>query len=127
MRTLLGALVTTMLVSGVARGDGFQMKDGRYASGPVTVLRLSAEQVLTVKTKRVVVLTAGQKAALKRDTGKAPTVLSVYSLKTAGKDCTDFDYNIAIWYNPTRIEVPHAFVMSDREAEAKADEFDSIE
>ena len=127
MKKLLAATATVMLAGGPAFADGFQMKDGRYASGPVTILRLTPDQVLTIKTKRIVVLTPSQKAALKRDTGKAPTVLSVYSLKTAGKDCTDFDYNIAIWYQPTRVEVPHAFVMSDREAEAKADEFESIE
>jgi hypothetical protein len=127
MRELLSALTAVMLLGSLAYADGFQMKNGRYASGPVTVLRLTPGQVITIKTKRVVVLTTEQKAALKRDTGKAPTVLSVYSLKVAGKDCTDFDYNIAIWYEPTRIEVPHAFVMSDREAEKKADEFEYVE
>src|SRR5512146_1860859 len=57
MRTLLCSLVAGVLFCGVASGDGFKMKDGRYASGPVTVLRLSPEQVLTVKTKRIVILT----------------------------------------------------------------------
>jgi ABC-type Fe3+-hydroxamate transport system substrate-binding protein len=127
MVRLLPIVAWTMLIAMSAYGDGFQMKDGRYASGPVTVLDLTPEQVATVKTKRIVLLTPEQKAALMREIGKAPSVLSVYSLKVAGKDCSDFDYNIAIWFQPTRIEVPHAFVMSDADAERKADEFDSIE
>ena len=54
-------------------------------------------------------------------------MVSVYSAQDAGMDCTCFDYNIAIWCQPERIEVPHRFAMSDEEAEAKADEIDSIE
>jgi hypothetical protein len=72
-------------------------------------------------------LTAEHKKALKRASGKSPTVLSVYSLKTAGTNCTCFGYNIAIWFHPLRIEVPHKFVMSDQEAEAGADQFESID
>jgi ABC-type Fe3+-hydroxamate transport system substrate-binding protein len=126
MVRMLTGLAVALLLGSAANGDSFKMKDGRYASGPVTVLDLTPQQVVTAKTKRIVVLSPQQKALVKRDTGKGPTVLSLYSLKVAGLDCTDFDYNIAIWFQPTRVEVPHAFVMSDAEAEAKADEFEAV-
>jgi hypothetical protein len=127
MRGMLGALLIVLVLPTVAQADGFQMKDGRYASGPVTVLALTADQVLTVKTKRVLILTEEQKGLLRRDTGVAPSVLYAYSLKTAGRDCTCFDFNISIWFEPMRVEVPHRFLLSDADAERKMDEIESIE
>ena len=128
MRHELSTVLVVLLgLAGVAQADGYKMKDGRYASGPVTVLALSADQVLTTKTKRVVVLKSAQKAQLKREAGTAPSVLSVHSLKVAGKDCTCGDYNIAIWFSPTEIEVPHAFLITDEDAERAADEWEGGE
>ena len=122
--TILAALLG---LAGVAQADSYKMKDGRYASGPVTVLALSAEQVLTTKTKRVVVLTSAQKTQLKREAGTAPSVLSIHSLKVAGKDCTCGEYNIAIWFSPSEIEVPHGFLITDDDAERAADEWEGGE
>lgn len=125
MRYAPRLLVFSMVVlAGLARADGYVMKDGRYASGPVTVLTLTAEQLLTAKTKRVVVLIPAQKDLLKREAGLAPTVLSVHSLRIAGKDCTCGEYNIAIWFSPGQIEVPHGYLVSDEDAERSADEWE---
>jgi hypothetical protein len=110
-----------------ALADGFRMKDGRYAGGPVTVLELTRDQRVTVETKRIVVLTEKQKRILRRDAGVAPSVLQVYSLRTAGKDCTCFDFNISIWFEPERIEVPHRYLAGDAEAAERMDEVESIE
>lgn len=57
----------------------------------------------------------------------APSVLQAYSLKTAGKDCTCFDFNISIWFEPARVEVPHRFLMSDADAERRMNEVEAIE
>ena len=124
---LCAILVAVVGLAGVARADGYKMKDGRYADGPVTVLSLSPEQVLTTKTKRVVVLASVQKAQLKREAGVAPSVLSIHSLKVAGKDCTCGEYNIAIWFSPTQIEVPHQFLVTDEDAERSAEEWEGGE
>jgi hypothetical protein len=132
MRTTAGVIVLATVVaglgaSGAAFGDGMSFKDGRYADGPVTVLTLSNEQLVTVKTKRVVVLTKSQRDLLTSNTGLAPSVLQVYSVRAAGQDCTCFDYNVSIWFAPRQIEVPHHFLVSDTEAERKADEQEVIE
>lgn len=127
MRGALLGLVLTLSMTPHLEADAFQMKEGRYASGPVTVLDLTPQQIITVKTKRVLVLTNEQKALLTRDAGVAPSVLQTYSLKTAGKYCTCFDFNISIWFAATRVEVPHEFLVSDADAERKMNEVESIE
>jgi hypothetical protein len=93
----------------------------------VTVLSLTPQQIVTIKTKRVVLLTAEQKATLGRAAGKAPTVLSIHSLAVAGRDCTCGEYNFAIWFKPGLIEVPHRFLETDEEAARIADEWEGPE
>jgi len=109
-------LAAVLLLPAGTFADGYRMKDGRYASGPVTVLPLTAEQALTARTARVVVLNADQKQLLQREAQVAPTVLHIHSLAVAGKDCTCGQYNYAIWFRPDRIEVPHGPLISDEEA-----------
>ncbi len=69
--------------------------------------------------------TASQKKSLQRSAQKAPTVLSIHSLKVAGKDCTCGEFNIAIWFKPTQIEVPHRYLLTDDEAAQANDEADA--
>ncbi len=109
-----------------AVADGYQMKDGRYASGPVTVIDLTPDQVLSTKTKRVVVLSSSQKALLLKEAGVAPSVLSIHSLNVAGKDCTCGEYNLAIWFSPEKIEVPHRYLVDDAEAEKAAENVETM-
>lgn len=123
----IAMLAALEFMAAAAFGDGMTIKDGRYADGPVTVLDLTDDQLVTVKTKRVVVLTKSQKERLAKDTGVAPSVLQVYSLRTATQDCTCGDYNTAIWFAARKIEVLHSFLVSDAEAERMADDREVIE
>lgn len=120
----VGVAVLVLLASASdAVADGYKMKDGRYASGPVTVLRLSALQKRTARTSRIVVLDESQRKLLKREGGKGPTVLHIQSLKIAGKDCTCGQYNLAVWFAADAIEVPHSYLATDEAAaEIKDDE-----
>lgn len=125
MRKAIFVVLLVLVLPAQTWADGFKMKNGRYASGPVTVLDLTAEQLLTVRTMRVMVLTGAQKARLRAATGVAPGVLQVYSLKRAGTACTCFDFNISIWFAPERVEVPHQFLLSDADAEQYMDDLES--
>ena len=117
-------LILLAFASGAA-ADGYQMKNGRYASGAVTVLKLSVQQMLTARTSRIVVLDDSQKELLKRESGKGPTVLYIHSLKVAGKDCTCGQYNFAVWFTPDAIEVPHSHLATDEAAAKVKDDADS--
>jgi len=112
----------------VVAAEGLRFAKGRLDEGPVTVLELSTQQQLQVRTKRVVVLTDEQKRVLQKEANVAPSLLSVYSTKAAvaGIDSC-FEYNLSVWFEPTRIEVPHRFLVTDEKAAAKADEFDDID
>jgi len=112
----LFALAAILFLPALGQADGYKMKDGRYASGPVTVLALSSEQALTARTARMVVLNPEQKRRLQRESRVAPTVLYIHSLAVAGKDCTCGEYNYAIWFQPDQIEVPHGALISDEQA-----------
>ena len=63
--------------------DNIMIKNGRLDIEKVTVLTLTDEQLLTVKTKRVVFLSKAQQTILKKEANVAPTVLSIISLKRA--------------------------------------------
>ena len=105
--------------------DNIMIKNGRLDIEKVTVLTLTDEQLLTVETKRVVFLSKAQQTILKKEANVAPTVLSIISLKRAKNGIHPcFEYNFAFWFAPNRIEVPHMFLVSDREAIRRADELD---
>lgn len=126
----LPAILTAVvaLSTSVAIADGLRFENGRLNEGVVTVLDLSEAQLLQVRTKRTVVLTDSQKRVLRKAAGISPTVLTVYSTKMAAAGIDScFEYNVALWFEPTRIEVPHRFLVSDEDAVKKADDFDSIE
>lgn len=128
MRRITVAVVIVLLCASAARADGLRFVNGRLDEGPVTVLKLSPDQLLQVRTKRVVVLTEKQQGALRKQAGVGPTVLSVYSTKAAAAGIDScFEYNMAVWFDAGSIEVPHRLLVSDDQAAAKAEDFDSID
>lgn len=125
MRSLVAGLVLGLLVASLAAADNIPFENGRLAAGPVTVLAITSEQVLTIRTNRVAVLTRKQKAKLRKEAGIAPSVLEVHTIKGAELGIHGcFAYNFAVWFAPDRIEVPHEYLLSDEDAAKKADEMD---
>ena len=117
------------IVSSLATiADGLILENGHLNAGPYITLKLNQQQLLTVKTKRIVVLTAAQKKILMAKANVAPTVLTVYS-KEAAKTGIDvcFEYNLALWVDERTIEVPMKYLVSDSKAIEKANEFDAID
>ena len=109
------------------RGDAMPIVPGRYSGGKATLLTLTAQQALTARTKRVVVLTPSQQRRLLREAHVAPTVLDVSLPAVAALDCTDFTFNVGLLIAPTEIEVPHRYLVSDDEAARRTKDFeDSI-
>lgn len=111
----------------VALTEGIRFVNGRLDAGAVTVLELTDDQLVQVRTKRVVILTAAQKAQLAK-AKVGPSVLTVYSKKQASNGIDScFEYNMALWFEPRRIEVPHMFLVSDEQAAAKAEDIENID
>ena len=108
--------------------DGLVLESGHLNAGPYITLQLSKDQILTVKTKRVVVLDSFQKTLLSTKAHVAPTVLTVYSMKAA-KNGIDicYEYNLALWVSEDTVEVPIKYLVSDEVAIKKADQYDSID
>jgi len=120
-------LIALIVVSRPLRGDAMPIVAGRYSGGSATLLTLTTQQVLTARTKRVVVLTQAQQRRLVREAHVAPTVLDISLPAVAALDCTDFTFNVGLLIAPTEIEVPHRYLVSDNEAARRTKEFeDSI-
>jgi len=114
-----------MLYAASAFADNIIVVNGRLDIKKVTVLTLTEGQLFTAKTKRVVFLTKEQQGILKKEANVAPTVLSIFSLKRAKNGIHPcFEYNFALWFAPNKIEVPHMFLVSDKEAIKLANELD---
>lgn len=118
------ALVLLAIASGLslpAHADGFPISDGRYV-GKVTVLRLTESQTATLSDDRDLRLTAEQKAVLKASSGVAPSELYVYFTKDGENDHTCEAFNVAMRFSDFEIEVPHEYLVDDREAAERKQE-----
>jgi hypothetical protein len=104
-----------------------RLLNDRLDEGKITVLQLDDLQLLTARTKRMIVLSADQRALLLKEASVAPTVLELFTTKALSSGIDGcFLYNFAHWYSPHSIEVPHRFLVSDDEAAEKADDFEDI-
>ena len=125
IRTIVAILLGSIAV--IALADNLSFKNGRLQEGKVSILKIEKSQFLTIKTKRVMVLSPSQKTILKREAGLAPSVLEVYTIKGAEigiHGC--FAFNVAVWFSETQVEVPHKYLVSDEDAEKKSNEYDEM-
>ncbi len=122
---ILLLMIFGMICAATVFADNIMVVKGRLYIKKVTVLTLTEGQLFTAKTKRVVFLTKAQQGILKKEANIAPTVLSIFSLKRAKNGIHPcFEYNFALWFAPNKIEVPHMFLVSDKEAIKVADQLD---
>jgi len=114
----LGIAILCMLAAapGPAAADGFPVENGRYAGGPATILALDAGQKASIDRERKLVLTASQQDLLFRDAGTRASEFLVYDLRLAESDCTCNAANIAFRFSDDRVEVAHAYLVTDDEA-----------
>jgi hypothetical protein len=126
MRTVILVVLGLCALAASAAADGPKLVNGHLPQ-PVTVLKLTDSQLLTVRTKRVFFLTAEQRATLKKRAGVAPSVIEVFS-KRAIEGGIDgcFLYNWSYWLSEREVEVPHAGLVSDEEAVKKANDLEEI-
>lgn len=116
-RGLCAALIAGALIAGSdAFSDGFVLRDGRYAGGPVTTLILEKGQLCRWFEDRSVRLSAAQKEQVRADAGVAPSKVSVYDARYGETDCTCHATNVAFLFSAEGLDVPHAFLVSDEEA-----------
>lgn len=109
---LLAALV---LMTAPAAADGLELKNGRY-DGMVTVLTLTDDQIDALTKSRDLSLTKEQRRLLGKIIAAPPTTLFVYFTMDGENDCTCQAANLGLRFSKREIEVPHDFLMSDKEA-----------
>ena len=125
---LLFCMTLVSIVARPAAADGITLVEGHLGSGTYVTIHLSPEQVVTVRTKRVVVLSPAQKSGLQKAKAPSPTALTVYSRKVAAQGIDScFEYNIALWATESTIEVPLAFLVDHATAATKASDLENID
>lgn len=127
MRSLIVACFALCCAVSLIHADSIRLKNGRLDAGPVTVLALTKQQLLTARTKRVIVLTAEQHELLAKEAKVSPSVITLYSIKGASAGIHPcFEYNFGVWFQDRQVEIPHSYLVSDEEAAKHADDLDEM-
>lgn len=111
-----------LLLPVIALADSLNIKNGRYAGGPVIVIKLTEKQKKRINKKHKpynkMKLTKGQQTeiASKAKMKEPPTqVIAVRPVDTQG-DCTCGIANIALILKDGMIEIPVSYLATDKEA-----------
>ena len=120
----LAAMIAIAPMPGVA--DGMRVEDGRYAGGPVTTLRVEADQLASWPDERWIALTRTQQEAVRADTGIAPAKVFLYDAREGESDCTCHAWNVGFLFREDGFDVPHPFVVTNEEAAERQAEFDAF-
>jgi len=121
-RTLV-SLVLGVLTPLSLLADGMNIKNGRFASGPVIELRLSPSQSKLVqrqyKAWMTIELNVEQQAflKLKGKLDEPPTKVKVLRTADAVGECTCGSANFGLIYKSGWIELPSNYLCSDKQAE----------
>lgn len=134
MWILTAALVAASLPT-MARADGPPLRNGRF-DGKVTVIRLTLaqRQVLDRDSERSrrwladprgdfgvplgrIRLTRAQQLKLKREAGSGPARFDFHDSRVELTTCTCSAANLALRFSATEAEIPHEYLMSDKQAE----------
>ena len=110
-----------------AVADGLPLVDGRFPNGNVSVFTLTPEQEAFIacvrerytdnsKTPYVFRLNTSQKAQLKQEAGISPERFAVYETYRGFNDAGPH-WNLVLRFAEHEIEIPHALLRSDTEAE----------
>ena len=103
----------------VAFADGMPVERGRFIGGPVTVLKLTPQQVRVLNAAeaqnqpKVLLLSEKQRVQIQRDAGLAPLQLHVYNTRKGENDCCCEASNRGLWFADNKLEVPHAYLHAE--------------
>ena len=119
-------LALCLLISSSAlQADGFPLKNGRYAGGPVIQLKLTRAQTEMAQNHfesgMTIKLTKAQQSKVKAQ-GKltvAPTEIMLFHAVDLANDCTCFAANWGFDFKPGWVEIPTEYLCSDEEAEGR--------
>lgn len=93
----------------------------RVARHKTTILDLTPKQVSEIKGKVTfrrqhdLKLTPEQQAKLQAEAGFAPAEVNVRSLRAVKENCTCEALNLAILFDPDKVEIPHFLLGADLE------------
>ncbi len=105
--------------------DGFPIKHGRYAGGPVVDITRTKKQADLIRQKSahgvVIQLTNSQQGQLRSEAklSVVPTRLAIYHAADLADTCTCFAANLGFVGKAGQIEVPVEYLCSDEEAERR--------
>jgi hypothetical protein len=111
-----------LFVPMIALADGLNIKNGRYAGGPVISIKLTEKQMEHIDKKykpyNKMKLTKGQQAeiASKAKMKEPPTQVIVVRPADTQGDCTCGLANIGLILKDGVIEIPVAYLATDKEA-----------
>ena len=117
---LIGALL--LLVPTATFADSLNIKDGRYAGGPVIIIKLTEKQKGRIEKKykpyNKMQLTKSQRAeiASKAKMKEPPTKLIMVRPADTQGDCTCGLANIGLILKDGLIEIPASYLATDKEA-----------
>jgi len=123
---LLAGSAVAVLVAGVALADGWELRNGHFPEGKVTVIDLSPEQAKRLdyihkcqrdntRTPYLFHLSAQQARLLKRQARVTATRFAPFD-SSAGVKNVDLETNVLIRFAPLKAEIPHRLLSSDSEA-----------
>lgn len=121
MTRIASILLVIMAIPFLALADGMPIdKNGRFYGGPTTVITLTKAQIKSLslpenKWHRMA-LTEEQRAKLKKEAGKSPTMFMFYDTRIGESDCTCEAANRALRFSESEAEIPHDYLKSDEEA-----------
>jgi hypothetical protein len=122
MRVLLFSMALLLLTVSHIRADGPPHdNNNRYAGGEVIILTLTKRQIQFLESPGwnpdiLLRLTAKQTGIIKKAWGVAPSTLEVWETRKGWWNCSCMSANLGLRFAIDKVEVPKAYVMSDKEA-----------
>jgi hypothetical protein len=113
--------IATFILPSISFSDGMPIdENGRFYGGSTTVIELTTEQIESLSTPEIrwnrIPLTKKQRDKLKEESGKSPLLFRFYDTRVGESDCTCEAANRALRFSETKAEIPHEYLVSDKEA-----------
>ena len=122
MKVLLLTVAFLLMTVSHLRADGPPHDtNNRYTGGEIVILTLTKQQIRFLDSPgmnpdTLLRLTAKQTGIIKRKWGVAPSKLEVWETRKGWWDCSCMSANLGLRFARDKVEVPRAYVMSDKEA-----------
>ena len=120
-KIIFAVIICTVLAS-IAMADGPPHEGNRYTGGEVIIIKLTDEQKRILDDPKVefgflLKLTQEQRKIIRSKWGGAPIKLEIWETRKGLWDCSCMSANLGFRFSKNQLEVPKAYIMSDKVAE----------